>query len=126
VSQAAAIAALLGDQSSLQERCASFRSRRDLIVRTLSAVPGLTCREPEGAFYAYVGCSGLIGKRTPTGTLLDGDRAVAEYLLESGGVAVVAGSGFGLAPYFRLSYATSPANLADACERIGRACRDLH
>ena len=125
ISQAAAVAALLGDQSSLQERCASFRARRDLVVRTLRDVPGLTCGEPEGAFYAFVGCRGLIGRRTPSGTLLDCDRAVAEYLLEAG-VAVVAGSAFGLAPFFRVSYAVSSAQLAAACERIGRACSDLH
>jgi aspartate aminotransferase len=126
ISQAAAVAALLGDQSLLEVRRESFRARRDLVVRALGAVPGLTCREPEGAFYAYVGCSGLVGRRTPNGTILDGDRAIAEYLLGSVGVAVVAGSSFGLAPYFRLSYASSPSQLAAACERIGQAVRELH
>lgn len=72
------------------------------------------------------GGSELLGRRTPGGAILDGDRAIAGYLLDSVGVAVVAGSAFGLAPYFRVSHATSPAQLADACERIARTCRELH
>ncbi|QMW23144.1 pyridoxal phosphate-dependent aminotransferase [Sandaracinobacteroides saxicola] len=125
IAQAAATAALNGPQDFLAERNAAFVARRDLVVSMLNQTRGLTCPRPEGAFYVYPDCSGLIGKVTPGGQTLTDDEAVAGYLLESVGVAVVHGAAFGLSPAFRISYATDTATLTDACERIQRACADL-
>ena len=122
IAQAAAVAALNGDQGFLAERAAVFQARRDLVVAALNATPGLRCPKPEGAFYVYPDCSGLIGKRTPDGTVLSDDSAVATYLLESARVAVVPGAAFGLSPAMRLSYATSTEALTEACRRIHEAC----
>ena len=98
VSQAAAVAALTGPQDMLVERRATFQRRRDLVVDALNAIDGVTCRTPEGAFYTYASCAGLIGRRTPDGSIIDGDSALCRYLLERHDVAVVPGSCFGLAP----------------------------
>jgi len=124
ISQAAAIAALDGPQDIVRERAGHFQARRDLVVDALNAIPGLECRKPKGAFYAYPGCAGVIGLRTPDGDVLRDDRAFADYLLEWN-VAVVPGSCFGLAPYFRISYATSEAELEEALRRIAQACHAL-
>ncbi len=121
ISMAATVAALNGDQSFLTARNAAFKVRRDLVVAGLNAVPGLRCPVPEGAFYVYPDCAGLIGRRTPDGAVLADDTAVATYLLDAEGVAVVPGSGFGGSPAFRISYATGDALLAEACRRIARA-----
>lgn len=125
VSQAAAIAALDGPQDIVRERCELFRERRDLVVDALNAVPGLSARRPEGAFYVYASCAGVLGQRTPNGELIDSDTAFTRYLMDEGGVAVVPGSAFGLAPYFRVSYATSREVLEEACRRIAEATRRL-
>ncbi|MCK1525020.1 pyridoxal phosphate-dependent aminotransferase [Bradyrhizobium sp. 17] len=121
VSQAAAIEALNGPQDFVRDRCRSFQQRRDLVVGALNAIDGISCRLPEGAFYAFASCAGLIGKITPDGRTLQSDTDFAEYLLRAVGVAVIPGSAFGLAPYFRISYATSAVELEDACQRIARA-----
>jgi aspartate aminotransferase len=86
---------------------------------------GLTCKKPEGAFYVYPSCAGTIGKKTPDGKVIETDTDFVTYLLESEGVAAVQGSAFGLAPYFRISYATSTEALTEACARIKRACAAL-
>jgi aspartate aminotransferase len=125
ISMAATVAALNGDQSFLAERNAAFQRRRDLVVSMLNQTPGLICPRPEGAFYVYPDCSGLIGKTTPTGTVLNNDEAVAAYFLETEGVAVVHGAAFGGSPAFRISYATSDAVLEEACRRIQRAVGNL-
>lgn len=125
VSQAAAVEALNGPQEIVAERCRSFQQRRDLVVDGLNAIPGITCLRPEGAFYTFSSVAGLIGKRTPEGTVIDSDRTFCAWLLEREGVAVVPGSAFGLAPYFRISYATSEAELREALARIGRAVAAL-
>ncbi|MXS20330.1 MULTISPECIES: pyridoxal phosphate-dependent aminotransferase [Pseudomonas] len=125
VSQAAAIAALDGPQDIVRERCALFRERRDLVVDALNAVPGLSARRPEGAFYVYASCAGVLGRRTPNGEVIDSDTTFARYLMDEGGVAVVPGSAFGLAPYFRVSYATSREVLKEACRRIAEATQRL-
>ncbi len=122
IAQAAATAALNGPQGFLKERAAAFQARRDLVVSMLNQASGLRCPRPEGAFYVYPDCSGLIGKTTPEGTVLTDDEAVAGYLLDSEGVAVVHGAAFGASPAFRISYATSTEVLEDACSRIQRAC----
>ncbi len=125
VSQAAAVEALNGDQAFLGEWRKSFSARRDLVVDALNKIPGLKCAKPEGAFYVYPSCAGLIGKKTPQGATLNNSNDVATYLLESVGVAVVPGTAFGLDPYFRISYATSEKTLAEACNRIAKACGEL-
>jgi aspartate aminotransferase len=122
IAQAAAVAALNGDQSFLAERAAAFQSRRDLVVSMLNQTNGITCPRPEGAFYVYPELSGLIGKTTPKGILIDSDEAFATYLLDEARVAVVQGAAFGLSPAMRISYATSDELLREACERIQTAC----
>ena len=125
ISMAATVAALNGDQSFLAERNAAFQRRRDLVVTLLNQTPGLTCPRPEGAFYVYPDCSGLIGKRTPDGRVLTNDEEVAGWFLEYQGVAVVHGAAFGGSPAFRISYATSDTVLEDACKRIQKAVAAL-
>lgn len=122
IAQAAVVAALNGPQDFLKARNTAFQGRRDLVVSMLNQAPGLSCPRPEGAFYVYPDCAGLIGRTTPGGRLLDSDEAVAAYFLETEGVAVVHGAAFGLSPAFRISYATSTELLEEACRRIQRAC----
>jgi aspartate aminotransferase len=125
VSQAAAVAALDGPQEFLAERAESFRIRRDFVVTALNAIDGISCRSPEGAFYTFANCSGIIGRRTPDGQILQDDRAFCAWLLDVAHVATVPGSAFGLSPYFRISYATSMAELTEALTRIAAACSKL-
>lgn len=125
ISQAASVEALNGPQDFLKERQESFRRRRDLVVSALNAIPGLTCRTPEGAFYTFASCAGLIGRTTPAGRSIATDADFTDYLLEKAHVAVVPGEAFGLSPYFRISYATSEAELTEALERIAAACGRL-
>ncbi len=125
VSQAAALAALQGPQDSVRERCQAFELRRNLVVSALNRVPGIACRLPEGAFFVFARCSDLIGCSAPDGTVLDSDASFCEFLLRTAGVAVVPGSAFGAPGHFRLSYATSNAELERGCERIAKACSTL-
>ena len=125
ISQAAAAAALDGPRDFLGDWVRVFQERRDLIVAMLNQSPGLSCPTPEGAFYVYPSCSGLIGRRTPGGTTLENDTDVVTYLLEAEGVAVVQGVAFGLEPHFRISYATATEALEEAGRRIQRACAAL-
>jgi aspartate aminotransferase len=125
VSQAAAIAALTGPLDFLRERNAVFQERRDLCLEALNAIDGLSCRRPDGAFYLFPSCAGAIGRRRPDGRVIETDVDFSTFLLEEAGVAVVPGSAFGLAPYFRISFATATERLRAACERIGEACGTL-
>ena len=125
VSQAAALTALDGPQDFLKDRSDSFRRRRDFVVAALNAIDGIACRVPDGAFYTFANCGGLIGRRTPQGQTLTDDRDFCAWLLDSAHVATVPGSAFGLSPYFRISYATSMAELAEALTRISTACATL-
>ena len=125
VSQAAALAALRGDQGFLDEWVAVYRQRRDLALELINAVPGLSCKTPAGTFYLYVNCSGMIGRTTPEGKLLETDMDAVMYLLESAGVAVIAGTVYGLSPYFRMSIATSLSVIEEGCRRIARAVAEL-
>jgi aspartate aminotransferase len=125
VSQAAAVEALNGPQDFIKTRADAFKERRDLVVSMLNQATGIKCHKPEGAFYVYPSCEGTIGKTTPDGKVIETDEDFVTYLLESEGVAVVQGSAFGMAPFFRISYATSTAELEDACQRIQRACAAL-
>ncbi|MDO6798599.1 pyridoxal phosphate-dependent aminotransferase [Shimia thalassica] len=125
VSQWAAIEALNGPQDFLAANNEVFKRRRDLVVSMLSDIDGVTCPVPEGAFYVYPSISGLIGKTTPNGTVIENDEAFATALLEEADVAVVFGAAFGLSPNFRVSYATSDEALKTACTRIQKFCASL-
>jgi aspartate aminotransferase len=125
ISQAAAIEALNGPQDFIPVHNRSFKERRDLVVDKLNRVPGLFCPRPEGAFYVYPSCAGVLGKRTPAGQTIANDEDFVRYLLAETGVAVVHGAAFGLSPHFRISYATSTDVLREACARIDHACRAL-
>lgn len=125
ISQAAAVEALNGTQDFIPKNNAVFKQRRDLVVKMLNDAQGLYCHTPEGAFYVYPSCAGVIGATTPTGRTLQNDEEVCGYLLESQGVAVVHGAAFGLSPHFRVSYAASTGVLEEACRRIQKACAEL-
>ena len=125
ISQAAAVEALNGPQDFIAERAAAFRERRDLVVGMLNQAQGLDCPRPEGAFYVYPSCAGVIGKKTPDGATIETSADFSAYLLDAEGVAVVHGEAFGLDPHFRVSYATSTEALTEACTRIQRACAAL-
>jgi len=125
VSQWAAVEALNGTQDYIPENNVTFTRRRDLVVSMLNEIDGLTCPKPEGAFYVYPSIAGLIGKTSAGGTKIETDEAFATALLEETGVAVVFGAAFGLSPNFRVSYATSDAQLKEACTRIQSFCAKL-
>ena len=125
ISMAAAVEALGGSQEFIKEHNKAFVRRRDMVVSLLNEVEGINCLTPEGAFYVYPSCEGVIGKQTPDGNKIATDEDFMNYLLESEGIAGVHGAAFGLSPYFRLSYATSDEILKDACYRIKRACEKL-
>ncbi|MQW57867.1 pyridoxal phosphate-dependent aminotransferase [Sinorhizobium meliloti] len=125
ISQYAAVEAIGGDQSYLPVFVKQYKARRDLVVRKLNEAYGVRCGAPDGAFYVFASCEGLIGRRVPSGQVLKTDDDVAMFLLEHAGVAVVPGSGFLMSPYFRISYASSEAELTEACDRIIAACEIL-
>lgn len=125
ISMAASVEALNGDQSFIGYNNESFLRRRNLVVKHLNETPGLSCRTPEGAFYVFASCKGVLGKKTEAGKLLNTDGDFMDYLLEDVGVAGVQGSAFGLDGFFRISYATSDSILEDACQRIKNACSKL-
>jgi aspartate aminotransferase len=126
VSQAAAAAALTGSQRFVQESLETYRGRRDAAVAALNAVDGLSCTTPEGAFYAYVNCAGVIGKTTTEGQVIATDEDFTLYLLEAASVAVIQGSAYGLGPYFRISYATSVDVIDESIAAIDKAVRALN
>ena len=125
ISMAASVEALNGTQDFIGEHNQAFVRRRDLVVNLLNQIDGLSCLTPQGAFYVYPSCAGVIGRVTPDGQKISNDEDFMSYLLVSEGIAGVHGAAFGLSPYFRLSYATSDEILKDACARIKRACEQL-
>lgn len=125
IAQWAAVEALNGPQDFIGKNKAIFQGRRDLVVSMLNQATGIKCPVPEGAFYVYPSCQGLIGKTAPTGKVIATDEDFVSELLEAEGVAVVHGSAFGLGPNFRISYATSETLLEQACERIQRFTASL-
>lgn len=125
ISQAAAVAALDGPMEFADSRRASFQARRDLVVNALTRCAGLEVRKPEGAFYLFPKCAGLIGKRTPAGDILHSDVDVCRWLLEDHHVSCVPGGAFGLSPHMRLSTAASEEALRRACARLETACASL-
>ena len=125
ITMAAAVEAISGPQDFIIDHNKKFLKRRDLVISKLNNIEGISCQKPDGAFYVYPNCKGIIGKQTPNGNKLSNDEDFMTYLLEDQGVAGVHGSAFGLSPYFRLSYATSDDILEDACNRIKLACEKL-
>ncbi len=125
IAQWASVEALDGTQEHLPIFRKAFVERRDIVVSMLNQAQGLKCPKPEGAFYVYPSCAGLIGKTTSTGKVLATDADFASELLLAEGVAVVHGTAFGLGPNFRISYATSNVLLEEACKRIQRFCAEL-
>ncbi|UIJ73022.1 pyridoxal phosphate-dependent aminotransferase [Aurantimonas sp. HBX-1] len=125
IAQWAAVEALNGPQDFIATNRSIFEGRRDLVVSMLNQARGIECPSPEGAFYVYPSCRGLIGKTTKAGKVIETDEDFVGALLEAEGVAVVHGSAFGLGPNFRISYATSEALLEEACSRIQRFCASL-
>ncbi|WP_249977822.1 pyridoxal phosphate-dependent aminotransferase [Vreelandella olivaria] len=125
VSQAAAVAALTQPLDVIQARNAVFAERRILCAEAISAIDGLVCRLPEGAFYLFPNCEALLGRETPESMRVEDDQALARYLLESARVAVVPGSAFGLPGHFRMSFASDTERLLEACRRVREACEAL-
>jgi aspartate aminotransferase len=125
ISQAAAVEALQGPQDFIAEQAAVFAGRRNKVVAWLNAIPGISCSVPNGAFYVFPSCAGLIGKTTEKGKILGNDTDVVQYFLEEALVAVVQGSAFGMEGFFRISYATSEAQLQEAISRLAKACKAL-
>lgn len=125
ISQYAAIAALDGPQDFIIKNNKSFAERRDLVVSMLNQATGIKCLKPEGAFYVYPSCAGAIGKTSAGGRKITTDEEFVTALLEEEGVAVVHGAAFAMSPFFRISYATSRAELEDACQRIQKFCAGL-
>jgi aspartate aminotransferase len=124
IAQKAAVAALNGPNDAVEEMRKAFEDRRNIIVEKLNAIPGVTCRLPGGAFYAFPDISALIGKRAGEKVIGSSDD-LAAFLLEEAGVAVVPGSGFGADGYIRLSYATSTDKIVKGVERMDAAIRKL-
>ncbi|WP_457941334.1 pyridoxal phosphate-dependent aminotransferase [Mesorhizobium sp. 10J20-29] len=125
IAQWASVEALNGPQDFIARNKTIFQNRRDLVVSMLNQARGITCPSPEGAFYVYPSCAGLIGKKTAAGKVIDNDETFCSELLEAEGVAVVFGTAFGLGPNFRISYATSEDLLEEACTRIQRFTASL-
>jgi len=125
ISQYAAVEALNGTQDFLEPRRAEYQKRRDMVVAGLNKCAGLHCPTPEGAFYVYPSCAGVIGKTAPSGKVIETDEDFATELLETEKVAVVFGGAFGMSPAFRVSYATSTEALRESLIRIERFCAAL-
>jgi len=125
IAQWAAVEALNGPQDFVETSRKAFERRRDLVVSMLNQAKGISCPSPEGAFYVYPSCADLIGRKAPTGKVIEDDTTFCAELLEAEGVAVVQGSAFGLGPNFRVSYATSESVLEEACSRIQRFTASL-
>jgi aspartate aminotransferase len=125
IAQWAAVEALNGPQGFIAEHNVSFKERRDLVVSMLNQAKGIQCATPEGAFYVYPSCAGLMGKTAPSGNVIKSDEDFVSELLAAEGVAAVHGAAFGTSPYFRISYATGTKTLEDACQRIQRFCANL-
>ncbi|TPW31754.1 pyridoxal phosphate-dependent aminotransferase [Martelella alba] len=122
IAQWASVEALNGPQDFIPMSKVAFEKRRDLVVSMLNQAVGIECPKPEGAFYVYPSCAGLMGKTAPSGNVMETDEDFVTELLEAEGVAVVHGSAFGLGPNFRISYATSDELLEESCRRIQRFC----
>ncbi len=125
IGQAAAVAALTGNQRFIVERTADLERRRNILHAALNKAEGLHCDLPEGAMYCFCSCAGAIGKQTPNGKLIENDTDFTMYLLDYVGVAVVQGAAYGLSPYFRASFVATEEDLNRGGALIQKACADL-
>jgi aspartate aminotransferase len=126
ISQKAAVEALSGTQDFIEPNKIGFKRKRDLVISMLTEIEGISCNIPEGGFYIFPSCKQIFGKTMPNGEKINSDVDFSKFLLEDANVAVVPGSAFGLGGYFRISYATSEQQLADACTRIRKSCEKLN
>jgi aspartate aminotransferase len=124
ISQKAGVAALSGPQDEVEHMRASFARRRDLVLRLLAGIPGLSCPRPQGAFYVLPDVSAYLGKKWNGRTLVDSE-ALADYLLEEAGAAIVPGSCFGDGKTIRFSYAISEADIERGLGRVKEALLKL-
>lgn len=124
VAQFAAVAALEGPQDCIAEMGAAFAERRDRLVAGLNAIDGISCRTPEGAFYAFPNVSALVGKRA-NGEVIEDDLQLCSYLLDSARCALVPGTAFGAPGFLRFSYATSMEQIDEGLRRIAEAVAKL-
>jgi aspartate aminotransferase len=125
ISQAAAQEALAGPQDVVAERARIFQTRRDKVVAAVKRIPGLDCHAPEGAFYVYASCAGVMGRKTPDGKVIASDADFVMYLLESQNLALIQGEAYGLSPFVRISFAASMETLEEGCRRLRLACEAL-
>jgi aspartate aminotransferase len=125
VSQAAALAAIEGPTDELEKMRVEFDKRRKVMVARLREIPGVTCVEPKGAFYAFPNLSAFIGRKTPEGKKIENDVQLCEWLIEAARVAVVMGSAFHAPGFVRLSYATSMKNVEEGVRRLAEALPKL-
>jgi len=125
VSQAAALAAITGDDLCVKEMLEAFTKRRDRLLARLSEVEGVITVPPDGAFYVFSNIEAYLEKKTPAGDFLADDIALGNYLLEEAHVAAVPGTAFGSPGHLRMSYATSEERLMEAMDRVSRALDNL-
>jgi len=125
ISQWASVTALEGDHGFVADNVQNLKQRRDVVVQMINDVDGLSCESPEGAFYCYISCKAVIGKKTPKGAVIRSDLDFSNFLMDECGVAIVHGAAFGLSPYFRISFATKMELLKSGCQKIAEACRQL-
>ena len=124
ISQWAAVEALNGPQEFIPMRAAEFQARRDRVLEMFKDIPQLQPNYPEGAFYMFVRCGDLFGKKDKTGKVIANETDVVMHMMDHG-VAVVVGAAYGMSPYFRMSIATEMTALEEACRRMGRAVAEL-
>jgi aspartate aminotransferase len=124
IAQRAAVAALIGDQEPTRRMREEFAARRRIILDRLTAMPGVRCGSPEGAFYVFPNVSALYGKRAE-GAPITNSTEISAYLLDAARIAVVPGVEFGSDAHIRLSYATSTANIKRGMERMAEALARL-
>ncbi|WP_034911525.1 pyridoxal phosphate-dependent aminotransferase [Erwinia sp. 9145] len=125
ISQAAAEAALVQPPTFLAGWIDKLEQRQQRVLTMIAEIDGMSARAPEGAFYVFANCQGLIGRVTPAGDVLEDDRAVAAWLLAESGVAVLHGSAFGTPGYLRIAYAINDAVLDEACLKLAAAAATL-
>ena len=124
IGQFAGIEALSGDQKCVQDMLRLFKERRDLIIKLLNQLPGVTCLSPAGAFYAFPDFSRFLGKEAD-GKLLKDTFDISEYILRSSSVVTVPGDGFGAPGHIRFSYATNKQNIEKGIKRIQNALKKI-
>jgi aspartate aminotransferase len=125
ISQAAAVEALEGDRTFLQTNAKSFQHRRDITVAALNQMPGISCFAPEGTFYVFASCAGVLGRRAPDGALIASDADFVRSAAEHAGVVMVPGAAFGASPCFRISYALDATLLETGLDRLRRFCNTI-